>query len=264
MFRTPETHNVGTTHRTSRSSRCSATSRSATTSSGRRRVGLDALHRGLGIDPDKIWITASRGTRSWPRARTGGDRRLARDRHPARAESSCATARRTSGRRDRRALRDLLGAVRRPWPGLGSRTTSGGETSASSSSDLVFMEFDQDPVGTLTPLPAKNIDTGLGLQPPRRLLQGTPRCSRPTSSAVIERGAELSGKRYGETFATDRARAHPGRHTRGRVPDRRRRLPSNEDRGYVLRRVMRRAIVQGRGSASSPGSCRASRPSCAS
>ena len=49
--------------------------------------------------------------------------------------------------------------------------------------NLVFMQYDQDPVGTLTPLPAKNIDTGLGLNRMALIQQGVPtRSSRPTSS----------------------------------------------------------------------------------
>ena len=64
---------------------------------------------------------------------------------------------------------------------------------------------------------------------------------------LIELGEELSGKRYGETFETDRAMRILADHTRGMsflIADGV--VPSNEDRGYVLRRVMRRAIVQGR------------------
>ena len=71
---------------------------------------------------------------------------------------------------------------------------------------------------------------------------------------LIELGEELSGKRYGETFATDRALRILADHTRGMsflIADGV--VPSNEDRGYVLRRVMRRAIVQGRRLGIEPG-----------
>jgi alanyl-tRNA synthetase len=64
---------------------------------------------------------------------------------------------------------------------------------------------------------------------------------------LIDLGEELSGKRYGETFETDRALRILADHTRGTsflIADGV--VPSNEDRGYVLRRLMRRAIVQGR------------------
>ena len=71
---------------------------------------------------------------------------------------------------------------------------------------------------------------------------------------LIELGEELSGARYGEDFATDRALRILADHARGMtflVADGV--VPSNEDRGYVLRRVMRRAIQQGRALGSRPG-----------
>ena len=71
---------------------------------------------------------------------------------------------------------------------------------------------------------------------------------------LIELSEELSGKRYGETFDTDRAMRILADHTRGSsflVADGV--VPSNDDRGYVLRRVMRRAIVQGRRLGIEPG-----------
>jgi alanyl-tRNA synthetase len=114
--------------------------------------------------------------------------------------------------------------------------------------NLVFMQYNQDPVGTLTPLPAQNIDTGLGLNRLAAYLQGTTSVFETDEfKPLIELGEELSGKRYGETFATDRALRILADHTRGMsflIADGV--VPSNEDRGYVLRRITRRAIVQGR------------------
>jgi alanyl-tRNA synthetase len=114
--------------------------------------------------------------------------------------------------------------------------------------NLVFMQYNQDPVGTLTPLPAQNIDTGLGLNRLAAYLQGTTSVFETDEfKPLIELGEELSGKRYGETFAADRALRILADHTRGMsflIADGV--VPSNEDRGYVLRRIMRRAIVQGR------------------
>ncbi len=115
--------------------------------------------------------------------------------------------------------------------------------------NLVFMEMDQNPINVLTPLPAKNIDTGLGLNRMACILQGKATVFETDQFApLIELGEELSGRRYGEDFPTDRALRVLADHTRamtfllgdGVVP-------SNEDRGYVLRRVMRRAIQHGRG-----------------
>ena len=117
------------------------------------------------------------------------------------------------------------------------------------------MQYNQEPVGTLTPLPAKNIDTGLGLNRLAAYLQGTTSVFETDEfKPLIELGEELSGKRYGETFETDRALRILADHTRGMsflIADGV--VPSNEDRGYVLRRVMRRAIVQGRRLGIEPG-----------
>ncbi len=121
--------------------------------------------------------------------------------------------------------------------------------------NLVFMQYDQDPENTLTPLPANNIDTGLGLNRLAAIMQGTTSVFETDQiRPLIDLGEELSGKRYGETFETDRALRILADHTRGMsflVADGV--VPSNEDRGYVLRRLMRRAIVQGRRVGIEPG-----------
>jgi alanyl-tRNA synthetase len=114
--------------------------------------------------------------------------------------------------------------------------------------NLVFMQFDQDPVNTLTPLPAQNIDTGLGLNRLAAILQEKATVFETDQFApLIELGEELSGRRYGSDFPTDRALRLLADHCRAMtflIADGV--VPSNEDRGYVLRRIMRRAILQGR------------------
>ena len=114
--------------------------------------------------------------------------------------------------------------------------------------NLVFMQFDQNPINTLTPLPGKNIDTGLGLNRLASILQDKPTVFETDQFApLISLGEELSGRRYGRDFATDRALrilADHGRAMTFLIADGV--VPSNEDRGYVLRRIMRRAILQGR------------------
>jgi len=121
--------------------------------------------------------------------------------------------------------------------------------------NLVFMQFDQNPINTLTPLPARNIDTGLGLNRLAVILQDKPSVFETDQFApLISLGEELSGRRYGEEYPIDKALRVLADHSRsitflladGVVP-------SNEDRGYVLRRVIRRAILQGRGLELEPG-----------
>ncbi len=121
--------------------------------------------------------------------------------------------------------------------------------------NLVFMQLDQNPVNVLTPLPAKNIDTGLGLNRMAMILQDKATIFETDQFApLISLGEELSGRSYGRDFATDRALrilADHGRSMVFLVADGV--VPSNEDRGYVLRRIMRRAIREGRALELEPG-----------
>jgi alanyl-tRNA synthetase len=121
--------------------------------------------------------------------------------------------------------------------------------------NLVFMQLDQNPVNVLTPLPANNIDTGLGLNRMAAILQGKESVFETDQfEPLISLGETLSGRRYGEEEATDRALrvlADHGRAMTFLVADGV--VPSNEDRGYVLRRVMRRAIRFGRSLDLAPG-----------
>ena len=113
--------------------------------------------------------------------------------------------------------------------------------------NLVFMQFDQNPPGQLTPLPNQNIDTGLGLNRMAAIKQGKETVFETDQFApLIALGEELSGHRYGESFEVDRALRILADHSRAAtflIADGV--VPSNEDRGYVLRRIMRRAILQG-------------------
>jgi alanyl-tRNA synthetase len=114
--------------------------------------------------------------------------------------------------------------------------------------NLVFMQYNQDPPDHLEPLPSQNIDTGLGLNRMAAILQQKPSVFETDQFwPLIELGQELSGAHYGSDFGVDRAMRILADHTRGAaflVADGV--VPSNEDRGYVLRRIMRRAIQQGR------------------
>jgi alanyl-tRNA synthetase len=121
--------------------------------------------------------------------------------------------------------------------------------------NLVFMELDQNPINTLTPLPAKNIDTGLGLNRLALIQQDKPSIFETDQFApLIGLGEELSGRRYGQDYPTDRALRLLADHSRAMtflIADGV--VPSNEDRGYVLRRIMRRAIQHGRALELPPG-----------
>jgi len=114
--------------------------------------------------------------------------------------------------------------------------------------NLVFMAYDQNPPGVLTPLPAQNIDTGLGLQRMAVIQQQVDSIFETDQFApLIALAQERSGKRYGANTDHDVAMRILADHTRAMtflVADGV--VPSNEDRGYVLRRVMRRAIQRGR------------------
>ncbi len=121
--------------------------------------------------------------------------------------------------------------------------------------NLVFMTYNQEPRDKLTPLPARNIDTGLGLNRMAVILQDVPSVFETDQfRPLIELGEKLSGKRYGADEATDRSLRILADHARGMVfliADGV--VPSNEERGYVLRRVMRRAIQHGRALGLEPG-----------
>ncbi len=114
--------------------------------------------------------------------------------------------------------------------------------------NLVFMQFNRSVDGTMTPLPRPSIDTGMGLERVAAVLQGKlNNYDTDLFQPVIARLEELSGKRYladqADTTAM-RVIADHARATTFLVADGV--LPSNEGRGYVLRRVMRRAIRYGR------------------
>src|SRR3954454_9356761 len=111
----------------------------------------------------------------------------------------------------------------------------------------VFMSYDLAEDGTLTELPMKNIDTGMGLDRMAAVLQDVPSVFETDHvRLLVELAEELSGRRYDEGGAVTRAMRIVADHSRGAaflIADGV--VPSNEDRGYILRRIMRRAIQQG-------------------
>ncbi|HET6999362.1 MAG TPA: alanine--tRNA ligase [Solirubrobacterales bacterium] len=112
----------------------------------------------------------------------------------------------------------------------------------------VFMSYDLAEDGSLTELPMRNIDTGMGLDRMAAILQNVPSVYETDHvRPLVELIEELSGRRYDEGGAVTRAMRIVADHSRGAaflIADGV--VPSNEDRGYILRRIMRRAIQQGR------------------
>jgi alanyl-tRNA synthetase len=112
----------------------------------------------------------------------------------------------------------------------------------------VFMTYDLAEDGSLTELPMKNIDTGMGVERMATLLQGVESVfDVDTIRPLIDLAEELSGRSRDESVEATRAMRIIADHSRGAaalIADGV--VPSNEERGYVLRRIMRRAIHRGR------------------
>ena len=238
---------------TTRSSRCSATGRSATTTSARRsRWAWELLTEGL---------EAAEGQALRHRLH---DRRRGRRRSGARSPTSAATAsaasrRRTSGRWATRAR-----AVRAP-----RSTSTAGPTACDQQGDAAPLRGERrlrratsrsgtwssssttaTPPARSSELPAKHVDTGMGFERIAAVLQGVPqqlrhrrlpRRSSPRPSALVgqalRRRARATTSRC--SVIADHARAVTFLVAEGIVP-------SNEGRGYVLRRLLRRAARHGK------------------
>ena len=113
----------------------------------------------------------------------------------------------------------------------------------------VFMEFERNEKGTLTPLPAPSIDTGMGLERIAAVMQGTlSNYDTPLFAPLLQAIGKMAGLAYNQSMSStdvsmrvvaDHARASTFLIADGVVP-------SNEWRGYVLRKIMRRAMRHGR------------------
>jgi len=114
--------------------------------------------------------------------------------------------------------------------------------------NLVFMQFNRDASGKMTPLPKPSIDTGMGLERVAAVLQGKQsNYDTDLFRPLITRVEALCGKTYGRDEASDvsmRVIADHARTAAFLITDGV--TPSNEWRGYVLRRIMRRAMRHGR------------------
>ncbi|MGE5053788.1 MAG: alanine--tRNA ligase [Acidobacteriota bacterium] len=128
--------------------------------------------------------------------------------------------------------------------------------------NLVFMQFDRDASGKLTPLPKPSIDTGMGLERVTAVLQGViSNYETDLFTPLIKRAAELTGHvgTGASPVQAERSSAASSHHKSAAslrvIADHSRAatflisdgvLPSNEGRGYVLRKIIRRAITHGR------------------
>jgi len=109
--------------------------------------------------------------------------------------------------------------------------------------NLVFTQFNQDETGKRTNLPKPNIDTGMGLERVATIMQGKSSFYNSDLFApLMQKVADLAGKKYGSATVTDNAMRIVAEHSRSiafLLADGV--MPSKEGRGYVLRRLLRRA-----------------------
>jgi len=120
--------------------------------------------------------------------------------------------------------------------------------------NLVFMQFDRNPMGQLTPLPKPSIDTGMGLERVSAVLQGvlsnyetdlfTPLIQRAAELTDTDLKKELAAEAHTRSAASLRVIADHARACTFLIGDGV--LPANEGRGYVLRKILRRGIRHGR------------------
>ena len=206
--------------------------------------------QGLGLDPDKIWITVF-----------GGDQELG-----VGPDDEAIECWRSIGIPDERIV--LLDREDNFWQSgpagpcgpcselyIDRGLDFGGEDDRPGDDterflefwNLVFMQYELHPDGSLTELPMKNIDTGMGVERMSAVLQGVESLfETDLLRPLVELGEELSGRSWGQDDATTRALGVLADHGRGGaflIADGV--VPSNEERGYVLRRIMRRTMLQG-------------------
>ena len=213
--------------------------------------GWELSTQGFGMDPERIWVTVF-----------GGDEELGLG-----PDEEAIALWRAQGVPDERIVR--LGRKDNFWQAgpagpcgpcselyldRGEEFGAAGERPGDDTDRFlefwnhVFMTYDLAEDGTLTPLPMRNIDTGMGLDRMAAILQDVPSVfETDLIRPLVDLAEEMSGHSYDEGGAVTRAMRIVADHSRGAaflIADGV--VPSNEDRGYILRRIMRRAIQQGR------------------
>ncbi len=213
--------------------------------------GWELSTRGFGMDPERIWVTVF-----------GGDEELGLG-----PDEEAIEIWRRAGIPDERIVR--LGREDNFWQAgpsgpcgpcselyldRGEEFGAAGERPGDDTDRFlefwnhVFMTYDLSIEGVLTELPMRNIDTGMGLDRMAAILQNAPSVfETDLIRPLLDLAEEMSGRPYAEGGAVTRAMRIVADHSRGAaflIADGV--VPSNEDRGYILRRIMRRAIQQGR------------------
>ena len=220
---------------------------------GAVEFALELSHERLRVQPGRhLDHGLRRRRRARPRSRRGGDRVLALDRRARRAHRPARPRRQLLAVRPDRALRPVLASSTSTAapPSAPTPTGPGDDTERFLEFwNLVFMQYELQADGSLPELPAQNIDTGMGLDRMAAILQDVPSVYETDSfRPLIELGEGAE-----RPHAT--ARTSPPRARCGSWPTTAAAMtflladgvvPSNEDRGYILRRIMRRAIQQGR------------------
>src|SRR5436853_725422 len=140
---------------------------------------------------------------------------------------------------------------RGPQPGVAPHKCDPGESCGRYLEiwNFVFQQYDRKGDGTLVPLAKKDIDTGAGLERIAQVLQGVPGDTYRTDlfQPLVKKIESLSGKKYGDAAATDISIRIVAEHcTAAPFLIAAGISPSNEFRGYVLRRLIRRAAMHGR------------------
>jgi alanyl-tRNA synthetase len=211
------------------------------------RFGFEVSTEVFGLDPDRIWITVFEGNDSVPGDEEARERWIELGIPPERIQAlGEADNFWKAGPTGPCGPNTELYFDRGPAFGPDGGPRVGGDRYLEYW-NLVFMQYERTADGALRALPARNIDTGAGLERIAALLQDTPSVFETDAFwPLIEWAERASGTRYGADARSDRSLrvlADHGRAMTFLTADGVR--PSNEGRGYVLRRIVRRAVAEG-------------------